>query len=112
MSSAVEWSRGAVSGALWFAVSYGIGMATGSNPSLTDCAMDGGLMAAAAVASDVTHEMIAWEVTGTTSAALTGAYFAAAQKLARGSDDYLMNAGLAAANDYLVEKVFSKSGMD
>jgi hypothetical protein len=35
---------------------------------------------------------------------MTGAYFAAAEKLVRNSDDYLVNGALAAANDFAVEK--------
>jgi hypothetical protein len=97
-------SRAAISGGLWFAVSYGVSMLLGSGASITDCAVDGGLMAASAVGSDLMHSMLGWEPTGTTSAVMTGAYFAAASKIVRNSDDYLLNGGLAAANDFAVEK--------
>ena len=99
------FGRAIASGALWFAVSYGMGMVSGSNPSLTDCAMDGGVMGVSAMASDLVHGLLDWEATGTTSAVLTGASFAAAQKLLRNSDDYFVNGGLAAANDFAVEKL-------
>ena len=97
-------TRAMISGGLWFAVSYGVGMVLGSNPSLTNCAVDGGVMAASALGSDLMHTMLGWEVTGTTSAVMTGAYFAAGEKLLRNSDDYLINGALAAANDFAVEK--------
>ncbi len=97
-------SRAVMSGGLWFAVSYGVGLVLGANPSLTNCAVDGGIMAACAVGSDLMHSMLGWEPTGTTSAVMTGAYFAAAEKLVRNSDDYLVNGALAAANDFAVEK--------
>lgn len=106
----MDFARATSSAGLWFAVSYGLGMVAGTNPSLMDCAVDGGLMGASAVASDWTHAMLDFEKTGTTSAAATGAFFALTQKLVRGSDDYLMNGVLAGANDFAVEKVFSKAG--
>ena len=100
------FGRAAFSAGLWFAVSYGMGMVAGSNPSLMDCAVDGGVMGASAMASDLIHGVLDWEATGTTSAVLTGASFAAAQKLLRGSNDYMVNGALAAANDFAVEKLF------
>jgi hypothetical protein len=103
---AFAFFRSFTSGALWFAVSYGMGMASGSNPSLIDCAMDAGVMTVSVMASDSVHGLLDWEATGTTSAVLTGASFAAAQKLLRNSDDYFVNGGLAAANDFAVEKLF------
>ena len=110
MTDAMDFARATSSAGLWFAVSYGLGMVAGSNPSLVDCAVDGGLMGASAIASDWMHAMVSIEKTGTTSAVATGAYFALAQKLVRGSEDYLMNGALAGANDWAVEKVFSKAG--
>jgi len=109
MTDAMDFARATTSGGLWFAVSYGMGMMAGTNPSVMDCAVDGGLMAVSAVASDWMHSLLSMEKTGTTSAVLTGGYFAVAQKLVRGSDDYAINAGLAGANDWAVEKVFSKA---
>lgn len=107
----MDFARATTSAGLWFAVSYGLGMVAGTNPSLMDCAVDGGLMGASAVASDWLHSLLQMEKTGITSAVATGGYFALAQKLVRGSDDYLMNAGLAGGNDLAVETVFGgKSG--
>lgn len=105
----MDFARATSSAGLWFAVSYGLGMVAGTNPSLADCAVDAGLMGASAIASDWMHSMLEMEKTGTTSAVLTGGYFAVAQKLVRGSNDYAVNAGLAGANDWAVEKVFAKA---
>lgn len=105
----MDFARATSSAGLWFAVSYGLGMVAGTNPSITDCAVDGGLMGLSAIASDWMHSLLEMEKTGTTSAVLTGGYFAVAQKLVRGSNDYAMNAGLAGANDWAVEKVFAKA---
>ena len=111
MTDAMDFARATTSGALWVAVSYGLGMVAGSNPSLMDCAVDGGLMSASAIASDWLHAMVQMEKTGVTSAVATGGSFALAQKLVRGSNDYLMNAGLAGGNDLAVEAMFGgKSG--
>jgi len=106
----MDFARATTSAALWVAVSYGLGMVAGSNPSLSDCAVDGGIMGACAVGSDWLHSMLDMEKTGVTSAVVTGAYFAAAQKLVRGSDDYLMNAALAGGNDLAVEALFNSKG--
>jgi ABC-type branched-subunit amino acid transport system permease subunit len=94
-----------MSGGLWFAVSYALGVALGTNPSLTDTALDAGMMSASAVGADVVHGMLGMNPTGMTSAVLTGAYFAGLQKVVRGDSNYLVNGGFAAANDLLVENV-------
>jgi len=94
-----------MSGGLWFAVSYGLGLALGTTPSLTDTAVDAGMMSASAVGADMVHGVLGMNPTGMTSAVLTGAYFAGLQKLVRGDNNYLINGGFAAANDMLVERV-------
>ena len=93
-----------MSGGLWFAVAYGLGMALGANPSLADTAVDAGMMAGSAVGADMVHGMLGWNPTGTTSAVATGAMYAGLQKVVRGDSNYLVNAGFAGANDFLVEK--------
>jgi hypothetical protein len=93
-----------MSAGLWFAVSYGVNVAMGGNASLVDCAVDGGIMGACAVASDLVHSTLGMNPTGTTSAVATGALFAGAEKLYRGSDDYMVNGLLAGANDWAIEK--------
>jgi len=105
MDSSVSYSRAVMSGGLWFAVSYALGVALGTNPTLTDTALDAGMMSASAVGSDVVHGMLGMNPTGMTSAVLTGAYFAGLQKVVRGDSNYLVNGGFAAANDLLVENV-------
>lgn len=105
MDSSVSYSRAVMSGGLWFAVSYALGVALGTNPSLTDTALDAGMMSASAVGADVVHGMLGMNPTGMTSAVLTGAYFAGLQKVVRGDSNYLVNGGFAAANDLLVENV-------
>jgi len=105
MDSSVSYSRAVMSGGLWFAVSYALGVALGTNPSLTDTALDAGMMSASAVGADVVHGMLGMNPTGMTSAVLTGAYFAGLQRVVRGDRNYLLNGGFAAANDLLVENV-------
>jgi hypothetical protein len=102
---AVSVSRAIMSGGLWMAVAYGMTMALGTDASLTDIVLDGGMMSASAIGADMAHGMLGWNPTGTTSAVLTGAYFAGLQKLVRGDSNYMVNAGAAAVNDFLVEKV-------
>lgn len=105
MDSSVSYSRAVMSGGLWFAVSYALGLALGTNPDLTNTAVDAGMMSASAVGADVVHGMLGMNPTGMTSALLTGAYFAGLQKVVRGDNNYLVNGGFAAANDLLVENV-------
>ena len=101
----VSYNRAVMSGALWFGVAYGVGMVLGANPDLYNTALDAGIMAGSAVGSDMLHGMLGWNPTGTTSAVATGAMYAGIQKVVRGDSNYLVNAGVAGANDFLVEKV-------
>ena len=97
-------SRAVMSAGVWFTVSYGLTLAMGGGASLVDCAVDGGIMGVCAIGSDIVHSTLGMNPTGTTSAVATGGLFAGAQKLYRGSDDYLMNGLLAGANDWAIEK--------
>lgn len=101
---AVSVSRAVMSGGLWFGVAYALTTATGANVSMMDLVADSGMMAVSAVGADLAHGMLGWVPTGTTSAVLTGAYYAGLQKLVRGDNNYLMNGVVAGANDFLVEK--------
>ena len=51
------------------------------------------------------HSTIGMEPSGVSSAVATGALYAGAEKLYRGSNDYVMNMALAGANDWAVEMV-------
>lgn len=98
------YARSMASAAIWFAASYGLGMAMGTNPSLQECAIDAGMMAAASYGSDVVHTMVLdSDPSGMSSAAVTGALYAGAAKLYRNDNNFLPNAALAAANDYATE---------
>jgi|Laugrefa1bdmlbdn_1035148.scaffolds.fasta_scaffold07957_4 hypothetical protein len=100
----VSYNRAVMSGGLWFAVAYGVGMAVGANPDLYNTALDAGIMAGSAVGADLLHGMLGWNPTGVTSAVATGGMYAGMQKLVRGDNNLLVNAGFAGANDMLVEK--------
>ena len=93
-------NRAAVSGAIWVGVAWGLGMVSGASLPLMDLAVDGAIMGASALGSDVVHSATAMQSTAMTSAALTGAYYAIAQRLWRGDKNYLTNFAGAAANDY------------
>jgi len=105
----VSYNRAVMSGGLWFGVAYGLGMALGANPDLYNTALDAGIMAGSAVGADLLHGMLGWNPTGVTSAVATGGMYAGVQKLVRGDNNFLVNAGVAGANDLLVEKWASMS---
>lgn len=100
-------NRALYSAGIWAGTSYALGLALGANVSLYDCGVDGVVMGGSALASDYVHQMIGWQPTGLTSAAVTGAVFAGAQRFVRGSEALGTNFAAAAANDYLVEYVGS-----
>lgn len=108
------FDRAITSAVAWFVVSYGVGFFSGSRPTLSDCAIDGALMGASVVVSDGAHRMLDLAPCGASSAVATGAVFAGAQKMVRGSNSYIMNFGMATANDYLVDGLFyaTKGGFD
>ena len=100
----VNLTRATVSAGVWFATVYALFLATGASTDLMNTAADAGIMAAACVVSDAAHGAMGMVPTGVTSHLATGAGYAAVQKLVRGDNNYMVNVGAAAANDYLVEK--------
>jgi hypothetical protein len=100
-------NRAAWSAGLWASTAYVLGYATGANISLYDCAVDGAVMGGSSLGSDYVHQAINVQPTGLTSAAMTGAIFALAQRGVRGSDAYAVNFVAGAGNDFLVEWVGS-----
>lgn len=103
MSSSMNralWSAG-----VWAGTAYGLSLLTGANVSLYDAAMDGVSMGGSSYASDYIHNYLGWQPTGITSAAVTGAVFAGAQRGLRGSNAYAVNFVAGAGNDFLVEWV-------
>ena len=93
------------SAGLWFITSYGLGTLLGSRPSLKECAIDGAIMGASALASDAVLYVsnVRGEQTLTMSAPITGLFFAGAQKMVRGSDSYIMNFAMATGNDLFMD---------
>jgi hypothetical protein len=61
--------------------------------------------------SDLVHSVVGWNPSGVSSAAATGALYAAAEKLYRNDDNYLVNAAVAGANDWAVEMYLEKMNM-
>jgi len=107
MDYSASVSRAVASGAIWFGVAYGLSMATGANLSLTDTAVDAGIMAGSSIGADVVHSGLGWSPTGVTSALATGGMYAGIQYAYRGDTNFLVNAGAAGANDMLVEMYYS-----
>ena len=100
MSDSLKYS--AYSGALWGATVYALAFITGSEVSLGDAMTDSALMAASVYASDQAHAMLGMKISSVSSAAGSAAFFAGAQALWRGDENYLTNALAAAANDMAV----------
>lgn len=102
-------SRAALSAGVWFGTAFALSVVLGANLPVTDLAVDAGLMGASALGADVLHGALGWVPTGVTSAAATGAMYAAAQKAYRaegkGGDNYIINFVAAAANALAVEYV-------
>lgn len=96
-------SRAVMSAGLWFGVSYGLGLAFGTSPSLMDVAVDSGLMGASSLGSDLVHSVVGMNPSGVSSAVATGGLYSVSQKLYRGSDEYVVNMALAGANDWAIE---------
>ncbi len=103
--NAESYNRGLMSAGLWFAVQWALGMAAGIPVSVMDVAVDSALMGGSAVVSDVALGSLGWAPTAVSSAVATGAIYTAVQKVYRGSNEYAINFGLAASNDYAVELV-------
>ena len=96
-------SRTGMSAALWFATTYGLSFMAGSMPNVMDVAVDAAILSGCALASDAAHSAVGMPPSPASSAAITGALYAAAEKVYRGDSNYLVNAGLAAGNDFAVE---------
>ena len=101
--SSQSLNRAAMSAGLWFAVAYGLGLATGADLGLIDTAVDSAIMGTSALSSDLIHGYIGMVPTVYTSAGVTGALYAGIQRAYRGDSNYLINAAAAGGNDFLVE---------
>ena len=101
--SSQSLNRAAMSAGLWFAVAYGLGLATGADLGLIDTAVDSAIMGTSALSSDLIHGYIGMVPTVYTSAGVTGALYAGIQRANRGDSNYLINAAAAGGNDFLVE---------
>ena len=99
--------RAVTCGAVWGATALVLTMVTGIDQSWTDIATDAGGMAASAAASDIAHNALGISLISNdiTSAVGAGLFYALFQKILRGDDSYLANAGFAAANDYAVTTI-------
>ena len=100
-------TRALLAGALWAGVSSALLFAVGDTPNVMNVATEGGLMAGSALGADYAHSITGMNPTGVTSAVATGALFAGAMKLVRGSDDYIPNALAGAGVDLATEYVAS-----
>lgn len=98
-------NRAILSSGLWVAVSFAICTVVGTNFDVMDLAVDGALMGASALGSDLILATANLPSSTYSSAIATGAVFTALQKAYRGSNDYLFNFGLSAVNDYGVSVV-------
>jgi hypothetical protein len=102
--------RATTSAALWAGVAYGLATFGGVQVSLTDLALDAGLMGASSLGTDLLHNMAGATPTGITSAIGTGAMYAGLSKVVRGSDAYAVNFVGAAGVDMLVERYYAMMG--
>lgn len=98
--------RATTSAALWAGVAYGLALVSGAQVAISDVAYDAAIMGGSALGGDLVHGVLGWQPTGLTSAAATGAMYAGLSKALRGSDAYMVNFGVAAANDMLVEQYY------
>lgn len=92
---ALDTSRAVVGAGLWFAVSA---LMTGG-ANLMGSATSGALMGVAVFANGALHSAIDMPPTTLTSAAATGAAFAALEAVVRGDRNYVINAAAGAAVD-------------
>jgi hypothetical protein len=99
--------RATTSAALWAGIAYGLAMVGGVEVSMTDLAIDAGLMGASSLGTDLLHNMAGANPTGVTSAVGTGVMYAGLSKVVRGSDAYAVNFVAAAANDMAVERYYA-----
>ena len=94
------WSSG-----IWLATAYGLGLVVGANLNAMDVVVDAGIMGAATLGSDFTHNIIGMIPTTASSALVSGTYYAGAQKAYRNDSNYLVNFAAGAANDVIVDYV-------
>ena len=94
------WSSG-----IWLATAYGLGLVVGADLNAMDVVVDAGIMGAATLGSDFTHNIIGMIPTTSSSALVSGTYYAGAQKAYRNDSNYLVNFAAGAANDVIVDYV-------
>ena len=68
-------NRGIMSAGLWVATIYGISLATGGDFTLMDSAVDGAIMGASAIGSDLAHGWVGMTPTTMTSALGAGVMY-------------------------------------
>lgn len=100
-------ARAVLAGAVWSGVASVLLLTVGEPVDITTVATEGGLMAGSALGADYAHSLTGMNPTGITSAVATGALFAGAMKLIRGSDDLVQNALAGAGVDMATEYVVS-----
>lgn len=103
---ALDTSRAVVGAGLWFAVSA---LMTGG-ANLMGSATSGALMGVAVFANGALHSALDMPPTMVTSAAATGAAFAALEAVVRGDRNYVMNAAAGAAVDVGTESAGAALG--
>ncbi len=103
---ALDTSRAVVGAGLWFAVSA---LMTGG-ANLMGSATSGALMGVAVFANGALHSALDMPPTMVTSAAATGAAFAALEAVVRGDRNYVVNAAAGAAVDVGTESAGAALG--
>ena len=93
-----------VSAGLWAGTAGVLGLVLGADISISDIAMDAGIMGASAFSADFALNAVGAPVTALSSAAAAGVMYTAIQGVARGSDAYITNFAFAAANDLAVQQ--------
>jgi len=95
----MEMQRAITSGALVAVITAGVGFMSG-RVDLVVAAMDGALMAASVYAADVVH-LNSFVPSVVPPSVTAGAVYAAAQAVVRGDNNYVINAAVGAAGDYV-----------
>ena len=90
-------------GVIYTAVMAGVGLATGGGANLSENAMEGAVMAAAILADETTHSMSGLDPSVASSAAMTGAWFAAMESFLRGDSRIVRNLAAGAAVSVTVD---------
>jgi hypothetical protein len=97
----MDSQRAVTSGALVAVITAGVGFMSG-RLDLMVAAMDGALMAASVLAADVVH-LNDFVPSIVPPSATAGAVYAAAQAVVRGDNNYVINAAVGAAGDYVAD---------